>query len=465
MTLNKNSHKYSYEYEYDNNHGKMRNSNQTKTNHDIETKLASSTLAKNKFCIAIIQRIRICRCHNCLNFCSSQCWLLSFVWIILLVTFIGAANEVTAPINVSTTSSTNDGNDGVSLRELKYDSSHMVSATDILSNDHQEHINSMPVAPNQSGASEYCITIDGTIDSSDKVFVINSTTQETAVEHGEVEIPTEGLNDDNEYTGVPLGCKLVMAPSTIPNGGWGVFSLVERQPGTAISDGDVVIQVTDFNESNADTRTLQRVRDYFWSAEYTGGYYEAVRVVSALPGIGMLSNGLPDKQHNVLPYVPTVDEGGLVRTDSPGAGAISHYHNLTFFASRLISAGSELFVKYTTNGSDTHQNDIIQSNLSTTNLQQHDLQWLKRHGYCLDNLKPDKSKQPDSGRGVFARRFIPIHGIVAPVPLLLINNRTTMDISIRRDKTFIRIQQLLINYCFGHPKSSILFFPYSPTIK
>jgi hypothetical protein len=91
------------------------------------------------------------------------------------------------------------------------------------------------------------------------------------------------------------------------------------------------------------------------------------------------------------------------------------------------------------------------------------------YGRCLDNIIPDKSKQPNAGRGVFAKRYIPMNGIVAPVLVLVFNNRTTMDIthsnSNKIDTTIIQTQQLLINYCYGHSKSSLLFFSYSPLIK
>jgi hypothetical protein len=211
-------------------------------------------------------------------------------------------------------------------------------------------------------SKEYCIRMDGTVDSTRMSCIgsaattqmdseasatlttigsndeMNHRTKENAKEE-EGDNDDDDDDDDDNYTGVPMGCKLVMAPSTIPNGGWGIFSLVDRERGTPIIDGDVVIQIIDFNISNADKGTIQTIQQYFTSAEETVGYYEAINVVSATPGIGMMvsnrrrvgSNSIQQQQHqhNVIPYVPTVDEGdsGLVRTDSPGAGAITHYHN------------------------------------------------------------------------------------------------------------------------------------------
>jgi hypothetical protein len=378
-------------------------------------------------------------------------------WLLLFVCFIfvsnSTANTVKTAIDVVTTDTSNDSDTsdtGVHIKDLS-----------VSTGSGQQDDN--PGSDTHTEALEYCDTVDGTEDSTGQAC--ESKYMLDVSEAFSSELRNE---DSDENSGVTLGCKLVMAASTIPNSGWGIFSLVDRQPGTPIMDGDVVIQVTDFNESIPDATTLQRFQDYFTSAEETGGYYDASRVMSALPGIGMLANGLPDKQHNVLPYVPTVDEGGLVRTESPGSGAISHYHNYTYYALRPISAGSELFVKYDNDRIARHQTDIVQSS-STKAMdvtRKHDVQWLMRNGDCLDNLKPDKSKQPNSGRGVFAKRFIPINGIVAPIPLLVINHRTYMDIkTVKKDKTIVRTQQLLINYCFGHPQSSLLFFPYSSMVK
>ena len=88
------------------------------------------------------------------------------------------------------------------------------------------------------------------------------------------------------------------------------------------------------------------LRDYAWESHITGGFYEAKRVVSILPGVGSLANAQPTRlQANAIPFRPDVDEADVPRT-SKEAGAFSHYHNFTFHAYKDIKPGAEIFVYY-----------------------------------------------------------------------------------------------------------------------
>ena len=103
------------------------------------------------------------------------------------------------------------------------------------------------------------------------------------------------------------------------------------------------------------------------------------------------------------------------------------------------------------------------------------LEWLSKNGLCMDNIKPGPSKIPYAGRGAFATRDIKEGLLVAPVPLIQISDETVLDLHqvksveyqddskdesmyIRESDDVIGIQ-LLMNYCYGHPESSMLFFP------
>jgi len=109
------------------------------------------------------------------------------------------------------------------------------------------------------------------------------------------------------------------------------------------------------------------------------------------------------------------------------------------------------------------------------------LEWLEENGLCMDNIKPGPSTIPYAGRGAFANRDIKKGNLVAPVPLIHIPDETILDMHpIDRvvlnsdqveeddaDPEYIYLRenndkngiQLLMNYCWGHPKSSMLFFP------
>merc|ERR1712127_973672 len=101
------------------------------------------------------------------------------------------------------------------------------------------------------------------------------------------------------------------------------------------------------------------------------------------------------------------------------------------------------------------------------------LKWLETNGLCMDNIKPGPSTIPYAGRGAFANRDISEGDLVAPVPLVHIPEETIMDmhelagyeIDMEPGYTYLRESdeitglQLLFNYCWGHPKSTMMFFP------
>jgi hypothetical protein len=99
-----------------------------------------------------------------------------------------------------------------------------------------------------------------------------------------------------------------------------------------------------------------------------------------------------------------------------------------------------------------------------------ELSWLEENGQCMDNIKVGQSENPNAGRGAFANRFIPEGGLVAPAPLIHLPDSKVMKMyqavtsseegqispGIDGRSTF----QLLMNYCFGHEKSTLLMCPY-----
>ena len=101
------------------------------------------------------------------------------------------------------------------------------------------------------------------------------------------------------------------------------------------------------------------------------------------------------------------------------------------------------------------------------------LAWLRKHGTCLDNIKDGISTIPHAGRGAFATRHIAEGSIVAPAPLIHLQDRKVLNMpyvdekgrTISKEandalgKTPIR-RQLMLNYCFGHSRSTLLLCPY-----
>ena len=101
------------------------------------------------------------------------------------------------------------------------------------------------------------------------------------------------------------------------------------------------------------------------------------------------------------------------------------------------------------------------------------VEYLKEHGKCMDNIVPAMSSIPHAGRGAFATRFIPKGGLVAPAPIVHIADKSTTNMynekigrqgNIVRDETALVTQQIIHNYMFGHPNSTVLLFPYSSNV-
>jgi SET domain len=103
--------------------------------------------------------------------------------------------------------------------------------------------------------------------------------------------------------------------------------------------------------------------------------------------------------------------------------------------------------------------------------------WLDKYAICVDNLESKPSTIPEAGRGAFATREIKKGQIIAPVPVLHVADEDTTfmfdiisketeseNIEFDFDMDKPRGQQLLVNYCFAHPESSMLLCPASPLV-
>lgn len=96
------------------------------------------------------------------------------------------------------------------------------------------------------------------------------------------------------------------------------------------------------------------------------------------------------------------------------------------------------------------------------------IEWLKQYGRCMDNIRPGPSTIQNAGRGAFATRKISEGGLVAPVPLVHIPDSVIFDMheltltdegDYMRESDDVVHRQLLLNYVYGHPESSMVFYP------
>ncbi|CAB9517506.1 Guanylate cyclase [Seminavis robusta] len=112
-----------------------------------------------------------------------------------------------------------------------------------------------------------------------------------------------------------------------------------------------------------------------------------------------------------------------------------------------------------------------------------DLDWLKEHGVCMDGIKSGTSGIPHAGRGAFATRSFRKGDVIAPMPLIHMPQRDVLTMYAQktrgndddavedkdwdesypprvRDPSNPVALQLFLNYCFGHPNSTMLLSPY-----
>jgi hypothetical protein len=96
-------------------------------------------------------------------------------------------------------------------------------------------------------------------------------------------------------------------------------------------------------------------------------------------------------------------------------------------------------------------------------------EWLEENGLCLDHIRPGLSTIKQAGRGAFATRKIQKGKVIAPIPMVHVRRRH-MEVydsnNVDEYDGFVTWEgkQLLDNYVYGHPESSLLLFPYSPVI-
>lgn len=93
------------------------------------------------------------------------------------------------------------------------------------------------------------------------------------------------------------------------------------------------------------------------------------------------------------------------------------------------------------------------------------LEWLQEYGKCQDHLKPGRSTISQAGRGAFAARNLPKGTVVGYSPLVHIGNaRDILSVNYQTGRQNYTIEDIVINYSFGHPNSTLLLTPYGAMV-
>lgn len=236
-----------------------------------------------------------------------------------------------------------------------------------------------------------------------------------------------------------------------------IFEVSDLTHSSFCFNRDPVIQIPDITPEGA-KGSRRLIWEYAWDGSETGGQYEGIKVMTSIPGVGMLANGDPTL-FNIAPETVTSNNFGLSRQTSPAAGALTTYRDYTWFVAKSLPAGSELIVNYGVNW-------FRERGFKQESYQQKafDQQSLRDNGYCLDNLRSGDSKIAHAGGGAFATRDLEEGSIISPVPVLVISASGLVHMKQREDGKIVVKEQLLRNYCFGNPKSSYFLHSYSPMV-
>lgn len=96
--------------------------------------------------------------------------------------------------------------------------------------------------------------------------------------------------------------------------------------------------------------------------------------------------------------------------------------------------------------------------------------WLEENGACIDNIVAGVSTIPQAGRGAFATRSINEGDPITTTPVVTLE-REELNLWEKIKQTDeggavmeLMGHQLLLNYCYGVTNSSLLFFPYAPSV-
>ena len=152
------------------------------------------------------------------------------------------------------------------------------------------------------------------------------------------------------------------------------------------------------------------------------------------------------------------DSIGVHRSKDANAGSFGYLNGFTFTASHPLVAGQELF----TSCSDPKNTRGFGRKLVRP------VPHLQRDGLCLDNIAVKPSTIPSIGRGAFSKRRVKKSAVIISSPVILFD-RSQMEILEQFQNAEekleytdrVEMQQLLLNYCYGHPNSTVLLLPVS----
>ena len=276
-------------------------------------------------------------------------------------------------------------------------------------------------------------------------------------------------------------CGLYLAPSMNEEATVGLFAGTWRRKGERLQEPDVMVPFPDVNKNE-----WSPWQDQFWEAEYAPGVHFSNEFLLNLfvPGIASLASCAPTVE--LMNVVVAEDDRkydalGVHRSSHSAAGAFTYHYGYNYQALKDIQPGDELIM------SCKVQTKNMQRLLTSTACDGQEfsrpgrqIEWIQEYGVCVDVFEIKPSTIPGIGRGAFLKRdSISVGEVITTTPLIHLD-RSQMHIyeqtyqgshliRIMRDHGIsytikIKQRQLLLNYCFGHPDSTVLLLPTAPGV-
>jgi hypothetical protein len=181
-----------------------------------------------------------------------------------------------------------------------------------------------------------------------------------------------------------------------------------------------------------------------------------LKALNGLSDTNELNDGVLSTLKNVVEYFSS-DVASLIPDNT------SNFESVT----RKVQMHKDRPSSFVENNDE--ESESIARSLALESISVRTLDWIKNEGQCLDNLVPQISTLPHAGRGAFAQRSIAKGQVVVPAPLLLCTDKEDLNMyqTNEEDADHVKTKigtQLMINYCFSHPLSSMLLCPQTNAI-
>eukprot|EP00544_Gedaniella_sp_CCMP2646_P007037 CAMPEP_0202481502 /NCGR_PEP_ID=MMETSP1361-20130828/1038_1 /ASSEMBLY_ACC=CAM_ASM_000849 /TAXON_ID=210615 /ORGANISM="Staurosira complex sp., Strain CCMP2646" /LENGTH=590 /DNA_ID=CAMNT_0049109013 /DNA_START=43 /DNA_END=1815 /DNA_ORIENTATION=- len=259
------------------------------------------------------------------------------------------------------------------------------------------------------------------------------------------------------------GCGLWLGPSPIKQAedhgfGLGVFTGTPIPKGATV-ETEILIPIHDSLLHNENHHPP--LREYVWNGEnmpevvmesQRGSFLFMSGLAAIAPCTSKNYNlelrgrgdGVNAARHNVVS-----DSGDVHRATSPMAGAFSYRHNVSYTAVRDIVVGEELTVQCSDDDYDggSYVLSKFEPNDSAV--------------VCIDsNVRVAPLEL--GGQGLFAKHVLHKGSVITSTPVVPMDRK---ELVLEKDTSKdVTRQQLLLNYCYGHPDSDLLLLPYGPMV-